>query len=400
MTHLEIPAEQPNPLTVIHTMLAGTFLSRAGYFMVWPYLSVELYRHFHLSASLIGAIFFLTSAFGIFTGVLASYYSDRLGRNLPLITSLMLSIAGFAIMAFSDHTAEYVAAMMLVATGRASTETFSKAMIGDYIADIRQREKYQYIRYYVVNIGSALGPLAGTYALSSPVLNIFFVSCAVYSVYTLALLCVLKKVKKLVKQRRNKLPSFSQSVLTILSHTTFSRLLLCYFLVMFVYISFDSPLIQAMTRMAFTDLNAAISLIFIVNAITVVALQYPVLYLLKKWSMKSRIQLGVTIISVSQLLFLTIQLDLIEWLVFSVFVLSVGELITMPAFSVEVDRLAPDDLRGTSFGLINLTSLGTALCPLFCGFFIDAGFTDLMFISLFLLGGVAISIYSSTGQGG
>ena len=169
---------------------------------------------------------------------------------------------------------------------------------------------------------------------------------------------------------------------------------------MFVYISFDSPLIQAMTRMAFTDLNAAISLIFIVNAITVVALQYPVLFLLKKWSMKSRILLGVTIISVSQLLFLTIKLDLIEWLVFSVFVLSVGELITMPAFSVEVDRLAPDDLRGTSFGLINLTSLGTALCPLFCGFFIDAGFTDLMFISLFLLGGVAILIYSSTGQGG
>ncbi|SIP71580.1 hypothetical protein XIS1_120013 [Xenorhabdus innexi] len=32
-------------------MLAGTFLSWSGCFMVWPYLSVELYRQFQLSAS-------------------------------------------------------------------------------------------------------------------------------------------------------------------------------------------------------------------------------------------------------------------------------------------------------------------------------------------------------------
>ncbi|OAZ97261.1 hypothetical protein A9X61_04560 [Enterobacter asburiae] len=57
MTKINISVSQTGQNAVLHTMLAGTFLSRAGYFMTWPYLSVVLYRQFGLSASLIGVIF-------------------------------------------------------------------------------------------------------------------------------------------------------------------------------------------------------------------------------------------------------------------------------------------------------------------------------------------------------
>lgn len=398
MAHLNLPQTNPERLTVIHTMLAGTFLSRAGYFMVWPYLSVVLYRQFQLSASQIGAIFFLTSAAGILIGVFVSYYSDRLGRNRSLVASLFLSTAGFAAMAFSDCTAEFVLSMIFISTGRACTESLSKAMIGDYLFDFRQRERYQYLRYYIVNIGSAIGPLAGTYALTSPVINIFLSSCAVYLAYTLALLFIMKKTPGDSVSASIKIPGFASSVLSIFSQSQFTKLLICYFTVMFVYISFDSPLIQLLTRINFINLTYIISLIFIVNAFTVVICQYPVMFFLKKWSIKQKVILGISLISVSQLLFLTVYSGNPVLLALSVFVLSVGELITMPAFSVEVDRLAPVELRGTSFGLINLTSLGTALCPLFCGFLIDAGLGYVMFISLFIMGVLAISLYASIGR--
>ena len=196
MTNLNLSLAQPKQLAVIHTMLAGTFLSRAGYFMVWPYLSVELYRQFQLSALQIGAIFFMTLATGTLIGVFVSYYSDKLGRERSLIASLFLSIIGFASMAYSDCAAEFVGSMLLISTGRACTESFSQAMIGDYLTDFRQREQYQYIRYYVVNIGSALGPLAGTYALASPVINVFFASSVIYLIYALALIFILKGLKE------------------------------------------------------------------------------------------------------------------------------------------------------------------------------------------------------------
>jgi len=88
---------------------------------------------------------------------------------------------------------------------------------------------------------------------------------------------------------------------------------------------------------------------------------------------------------------------LIAFIIFATFLLSLGELIAMPAFSIEVDRLAPANLRGTSFGIINLTSLGASLCPLVCGLLIDAGYGYAMFFLLFLTGLLSILIYKKVG---
>lgn len=97
MTNNNEIANSPNNLVpVIGTMLAGTFLSRMGYFMTWPYLSVVLYQQFKLSAIIIGTIFFITSFIGVLIGVFTGYWSDKLGRERTLITSLLVSVAGFS----------------------------------------------------------------------------------------------------------------------------------------------------------------------------------------------------------------------------------------------------------------------------------------------------------------
>ncbi|WP_264289311.1 MFS transporter [Duffyella gerundensis] len=95
--------------------------------MTWPYLSLVLYRDYGLSASLIGAIFFMTSASGILFGMLGSYYSDIIGRERALIISLVLSVAGFSVMAGTTEVIGFVIAMALISLGRACTESFSES---------------------------------------------------------------------------------------------------------------------------------------------------------------------------------------------------------------------------------------------------------------------------------
>lgn len=398
MTKINISVSQTGQNAVLHTMLAGTFLSRAGYFMTWPYLSVVLYRQFELSASLIGVIFFMTSASGLLIGVFGSYYSDRLGRERALVASLLLSVAGFAMMAYSNHPVEFVIAMTFIATGRACTESFSKAMIGDHVKDIRQRERFQYIRYYIVNIGTALGPLAGTYALATPKVNIFIFSSVTYLVYAIILMGIIGVFPVEKNNDRKLTPDITSSLHIVFSQKSFSKLLMCYFLVMFIYVSFDSPLIQLLTRLHFPDLTLTINTIFMTNAVTVLVCQYPVLLILRKFNAKGKIIIGILFISTAQLCFMMAYFDILALIVIATFILSIGELITMPAFSVEVDRLAPENLRGTSFGLINLTSLGTSLCPLFCGFFIDAEWGYAMFLFLFFTGLISIFLYCSVAE--
>lgn len=382
---------------VIYTMLLGTFLSRAGYFMTWPYLSLVLYRDYGLSASLIGAIFFLTSAAGIVFGMLGSYYSDIIGRERALIISLILSVAGFTVMAATKQVSGFVIAMALISLGRACTESFSKAMIGDYIKEIRQREKFQYIRYYIVNIGTAFGPVAGTYALTSPSLNLFMISAIIYVIYTLLMMIIVAISQG--PQREKALPSAGiiKSFSIVFSQPSFVTLLISYSLLMFVYISFDSPLIQFLTRINFPDLTFIISAIFFTNAITVITCQYPVLYLLRGSTVKTKISLGIILISLAQLLFMLAYFKILAFIILATFLLSLGELIAMPAFSIEVDRLAPANLRGTSFGIINLTSLGASLCPLICGLLIDINQGYTMFFLLFITGLLSMLIYKKVG---
>ncbi|WP_264272827.1 MFS transporter [Duffyella gerundensis] len=394
MNNMPLP---PENRAVIYTMLLGTFLSRAGYFMTWPYLSLVLYRDFGLSASLIGAIFFMTSASGILFGMLGSYYSDIIGRERALIISLVLSVAGFSVMAGTTEVIGFVIAMALISLGRACTESFSKAMIGDYVNDVRQREKFQYIRYYIVNIGTAFGPVAGTYALTSPSLNIFIISAIIYIIYTILMITIVAISSKSRREKASPSAGILHAFSIILSQPSFVRLLISYSLLMFVYISFDSPLIQFLTRISFPDLTFIISAIFFTNAITVITCQYPVLYLLRSSTVNTKISLGIILISLAQLFFMLAYFKLIAFIIFATFLLSLGELIAMPAFSIEVDRLAPANLRGTSFGIINLTSLGASLCPLVCGLLIDAGYGYAMFFLLFLTGLLSILIYKKVG---
>ncbi|WP_147287730.1 MFS transporter [Proteus vulgaris] len=42
-------------------------------------------------------------------------------------------------------------------------------------------------------------------------------------------------------------------------------------------------------------------------------------------------------------------------------ILSFGEIVAIPTFNVEVDRLTPHHLRGEFLGASNLASIGTAL---------------------------------------
>ncbi|MGX9311829.1 MFS transporter [Pantoea ananatis] len=396
MTNNNEIANSPNNLVpVIGTMLAGTFLSRMGYFMTWPYLSVVLYQQFKLSAIIIGTIFFITSFIGVLIGVFTGYWSDKLGRERTLITSLLVSVAGFFLMAYSNHPAEFATAMACIATGRASTESLSKSMIGDHIREVSKREKFQYIRYYIVNIGTALGPLIGTYALVSQTVNVFIISGLIYLLYALMLTAIIVRYPVVKRTGEQINHGIGVSLRILFSQQSFSRLLLCFFLVMFTYVSFDSPLVQLLTRQHFPDLTHTISAIFMTNAFTVIIFQYPVLFLLRRWSTRRKVIFGIFLISLAQILFIMVRFELLTLMVIATFVLSVGELITMPALSVEVDRLAPDHLRGTSFSLINLTSLGTSLCPLFCGFLINAGLVSEMFIFLFITGLISLLIYRS-----
>lgn len=59
---------------LVWTVILGTFMVRTSYYMVWPFLSILLYREYALSATSIGAMLGATAAIS----TLVSFYGGWL----------------------------------------------------------------------------------------------------------------------------------------------------------------------------------------------------------------------------------------------------------------------------------------------------------------------------------
>ena len=171
-------------------------------------------------------------------------------------------------------------------------------------------------------------------------------------------------------------------------HRAFTLLLLCNMLAALIYATFDSTLVQYLTRSGLPDVVNSIALLVTINALTIVVAQFPLLRLLENTGTGGRLVLGMLLMLLAQLGFAWTPVTLFAGLALATVVLSLGELIVFPTFSVEVDQLTPDDLRGSYFGAANLYSLGTALAPLYGGIMLDHAGSQALYLGLAALCGV------------
>ncbi|MDF5980266.1 MFS transporter [Pseudomonas aeruginosa] len=173
--------------TEIHVMLVGTLLTRGAYFMVWPFLALLLWREFRLSASAIGLLLALATVCGALSGIYTGWLSDRFGRKRLIFFGTSLSGLSFVLLGFSGQPLSYGLAISGVSIGCALLESSCKALIGDRVEDRRSRELALYCRYFLINLGAALGPLIGLTLGVAAQAGTFLVTALVYFCYGLLL---------------------------------------------------------------------------------------------------------------------------------------------------------------------------------------------------------------------
>ncbi|EMX6285279.1 MFS transporter [Providencia rettgeri] len=381
----------PPPIVI---MLLGTLLTRAAYFMVWPFLAIILYQQFNMSATGIGGLLATASILGSITGVYSGYLSDIFCRRTVMLVGGLISVLAFIMMAFSSSPLLYFLAISGISIGRALLEACSKALIGDYIESPKGRESIQYFRYYLVNIGAAIGPYVGLVGGLSAQKETFLLTATVYFIYGIALRLYLLPSNELKKTQSTNYPiNFQNTLKTIVVHRAFMLLLLCNILVMFVYANFDSTLVQYLSRADLPNIVSLIALLVIVNSLTIILTQLPLLHLLRYLTPKFKILLGVFFIALAQFIFAFSPLDTVYYLCFATIILSFGEIVAIPTFNVEVDRLTPHHLRGAFFGASNLASIGTALAPFYGGIMLDLFSGKTLFLWLSFICVITLFIY-------
>ncbi|WP_413730135.1 MFS transporter [Sodalis sp. RH22] len=378
----------------VNILLLGTFLTRVGYFMVWPYLAVILYEKFTLSASEIGFIFFFATFLSTLLSVYVSHKSDDYGRKPIIIAGLITSVFSFIYLAFCSNILGFAVCVTGIALGRAFIESCSKAYIGDRLKNQRTKELCQYFRYLIANMGVALGPFIGVkFGIANSTLT-FFVTALLYFLYILLVLLFMVGGHEIRNHNTGKNePLFLKSLGAIIKNKEFSVFLFCNTTLMIIYATFDSSLIQYLARSKINNLNDVIALLVIINSLTVIFLQLPVFYIIRNIVPSKRILLGILLITIAQLAFGYANVHIKWQLVIATLCLSIGEIIVMPTINVEVDRLAPEGQRGIAYGITNFTNFGTSASPLIGGLILQFFGGRTLFMVMFLSGLVTIYVY-------
>ena len=378
---------------IVWVVLASSFFVRGTYYAVWPFLSVILYKKYQLSAAEIGLILTSTTLISTLIGVYIGNLSDRFGRNTIMVSAVAMGVLAYALLAVADNLWVFVATIFFATLPKSLWDSPSKAAVADSLDDEKTRELALQSNYFVTNVGAAVGPLLGVWAGFTGQQSSFMFTSIAYFGVLIAMIMVIRKSKSSERKQQLSEHNFAQTLRILATDHMFLVLTLANIIISFVYGHLDSSLIQYLTRADAPELIELVASMVVLNAVTIVILQFPLLKLMENLAVNTRIQIGIGLLAVSQLMYAYNPIDFYAGWLIATFVLSVGEAIMFPNTNVQIDQMAPAHLRGSYFGAASLYAVGFGLSPLIGGLILDSLSGQALFIITFVLSVITAGLY-------
>ncbi|USP07241.1 MFS transporter [Vibrio sp. LQ2] len=356
----------------VWTVLAGTLFARTSFFMAWPFLIVFLYQDYGATAVEVGTMLASSAVVGAVTGLYSGYLSDKFGRKWVMVAGALAASVAYTGIGMANQSWHFYVLIILAGLMRPMIEAPAKAVLGDNLSNLKDRELAMNIRYFLLNLGGAIGPLIGiTLGLAHP--QVLFIATGItYLIYALWLLMAIERKGHHVKPDTSLLPNFARTLRVISKDSIFVKMMIANFIMMFVYAQMESSIPQVIVRSSVSDAAQLVASLVLVNTLTIIIFQFPTLKWLEHVPLFVRTRIGMVLMMLAQVGFLFTPTDWPYGWYIAGFILSMGEVIAFPTLNVQIDRMAPAHLRGSYFGAAALYSLGFAIAPLVGGVVIES----------------------------
>lgn len=341
-------------------ILAGSFLTRLGNSLIYPYLtlylSVKKGLPLYWAGCAIGACY-LTFAL---SGFVAGYLSSQYGHAKTLKTAILAYVILIFSMGYIVNTVNnilligyfFILLCALAGITRSTMETVGQIIISKSTA---LGEKYLVfsLRYTLINVGSTLGPIIGTALglLITP--NAFFVA----GLFMLFYYCVLFKM-----------PEFKQQEAITISFLPTLWAILCdkqclYFILagiagfiassqmeaLFAYISYIN-----------TKSTQVFVLMYAINTTTVVLLQIIITEYVKRFNLNYVILFGLILYACSLLGVALAGKHPFNYYI-STFIYTLGEILALSTVGIYIDTQLTKVSKEMSFGISNFIFIGNVI---------------------------------------
>ncbi|MEP5762430.1 MAG: MFS transporter [Litoreibacter sp.] len=343
-------------------------LTRLTGFMVFPFLTVVLSEQFGASIVEIGTLFTVGAFVGLGTAPIAGFIADRLSKKLLMQIGVGLTVLCLTAMGLIQDITVYFCAILLMSVAGGVLEPLLRSTLGDLAQTEEQRPALFHVRYYMVNIAGAIGPVLGLWFVQNESPLVFLIAAASFVF-----------LAGLIHFRLPEPPQESHDVNTstggtlfsrILGHRMFVALFCANFLLVFVYSQTDEPLTFHMINSGVPDIATIVTVLTVTNTLVVLVLHGLFMNRIMGLGENQAFRIAICSLGFSLILIAVNGSHLLWVWILAIAISTLGEIIALPMFLTIVDRIAPPKHRNTYFGIYMLSNTGGAVAPFLAASFI------------------------------
>jgi len=333
----------------IAVLLANGCLMSAGFFMLIPLLSVHLTRDLGYSGAAAGAVLalrqFTQQGLMLFGGALA----DRIGYRRVIAGGMLIRALGFFGFGIGDTLPIVLVSAVVAALGGALFEATGKAALASLAPD-SERSRLFSLSAVAGGVGTTLGPLLDVALLPYSFQWVGIASGAFFFAAFALSACLLPSLRGAPPDQQP--PSLAETLHTVSRNRVFlifTALLAGYWLLHNqVYVAVPLRAVQI------SGSADVIGVLYTVNAVAGLALQYPLVSLMSRWlSPATSVAVGVGVMGGGLGLMALAHPgpDAILVMGASMVVFAAGRVLADPAKDVVIASLAPAGSLAAFFGV-------------------------------------------------
>jgi MFS family permease len=371
---------------IILALLASSLVLTIGRGITLPFITIYLTEHYHLLPKSVGAIMGASLALGILSSLYGGYLVDKFNHRTLIAVSISFFSLSFFLLPILPSITGVLVVLALLNSSYALLSITLKACIASWLP-VNKRVKAFSMNYTLINVGWAVGSSLGVWLAGfSPMLP-FLISGALALGTVITLSWGIRHIPNRpaqteIEQKPLPKPNLRQT-LSILAHDR--RLI--YFtlgstLGSIVFGQFTGYLSQYLILTSDAVFAyKVIGAVMITNALIVIVFQYALSSRMKQATLIKWLLLGTLFFIIGLAGFMLAGPSVLIWVI-AMAIFSFGELIVIPAEYMFIDFIAPDNMKGSYYGMQNLSNLGGAINPVLCGFLLSYTAPPVMFIAL------------------
>jgi len=333
--------EYPDAFKVL---VLATFIDRLGAFILFPFYSLYITKHFGVSMVEVGILFSIFSAGNIFGSTIGGALADKYGRRAMILIGLVVSgISNILMGLVNDLTLFYILAIFVGLIGNFGGPA-RQAMVADLLPKEKQAEGFGILRV-AFNLSAVIGPLLGGFIATQSYMLLFILD-AVSSIITAFIVYFVipeTKPQKLDDEPEETIVKTIIGYKEVLKDWVFVLFLSISAITVLVYMQMNSTL-SVFLRDVHGFPEQGFGWLLSMNAIMVVIFQFWITKKISKYAPMKMMAFGALFLLIGFSMYGFISELYLFFIAMAI--ITVGEMIVFPIGQVAVASLAPEDKRG------------------------------------------------------